>query len=277
MRGTRLAIAAATFASCAVPLSAAAEPVPVAGPTWAGYAVTAPAGTTTAFTAVHGRWTEPAVRCGAAAAGSSSVIWVGLGGFVPGATALEQIGTSARCDAHGVARHEAWFEFWPYPLYTIKARVRAGDAIAASVDVTGSHVRLRLRDTTRRWTTTKTISSVAPDLSSAEWIVEAPQACVGDECHPTTLADFDTLALTGLSAATADTTAGLVGSPWTVSAISLVPGQPAPSGSPENSTPVVPSGGPATQGGSAAGPRATPGPPSADGRSFVITWSPATG
>jgi Peptidase A4 family len=264
---------AALAVGASFPLRAAADPVPVTGPNWAGYAVTAPAGTTTAFTAVRGRWTEPAVRCGTDAAGTSSVIWVGLGGFLPGSPALEQIGTTARCDAHGVPRHEAWFEFWPYPSYPINVRVRVGDAIGASVEVTGWSVRLQLRDITRRWSTTKTISSLVPDLSSAEWIVEAPQACVRTECSSTRLAEFDPLVMTELSAATTDTTAGLVGSQWTVSAISLLPGQPPSSGTsadPASLVAVEPATREATR---VASPRATPGEPSPDGRSFTVIWS----
>ena len=149
----------------------------VSGPNWAGYAATAPSGTPLTFTSVHGAWREPAVSCGAGDAGTASAIWVGLGGFVGSDPGLEQIGTNANCDARGRPMYFAWFEVLPYIAYPIKAKVRPGDSLAASVSVDGYAVRLQLQNRTRHWTVTKNLSSEAPDTSSAEWIVEAPMAC----------------------------------------------------------------------------------------------------
>jgi len=273
-RRLALAVGALAFvvAAAAVAPSARAEPAALVSPYWGGYAVTAPAGTPTSFTQVQGTWTEPAVTCTAGTKSAAS-IWVGLGGFVTGSTGLEQIGTNANCGANGRPSYFAWFELFPFVAYPIKARVHAGDTLSASVHARVDDVVLRLRNATRRWTVTKTHTWATPnpDLSSAEWIVEVPQSCHGIVCTSTRLSEFGSLTMTDIAAATTAGSTTLAAVPWSVSAISLVPGPPRTwriDDDPDAGT-IVPAASPE---GAGSAPGATPGPLSADGSSFTLAW-----
>jgi hypothetical protein len=75
--------------------------------------------------------------------------------------------------------------------------------MAASVEVRGTRVRVRLRDRTTGAAFTRTLRMSSPDVSSAEWIVEAPSSCddAGD-CRELPLGDFGTLSFAHASATT---------------------------------------------------------------------------
>jgi hypothetical protein len=191
---------------------------------WAGYAVTAPAGvtptptapptapTTTiplAFTNVSGRWVQPAVSCTKGKA-TYSAFWVGIGGFSPASQALEQIGTQANCTATGKAKYSMWYELVPAASVPIKFKVFPGNAIAASVNVSGTRVTLQIRNLSRKTNFTKTLSMAAPDLSSAEWIAEAPTGCNNSGCRQLPLAKFRTLTFTKASVTTSDGHTGTI-------------------------------------------------------------------
>jgi hypothetical protein len=252
MRGIRMApVAAAILVASFAARTAVADPVQVSGPNWAGYAATAPSGTPLTFTSVHGAWREPSVSCLGGAAATASAIWVGLGGFVGSDPGLEQIGTNANCDARGRPKYFAWFEVLPYIAYPIKAKVRPGDSLAASVSVDGFAVRLQLQNRTRHWTVTKNIPSEAPDTSSAEWIVEAPMACARYQCTHARLANFGSVSITNVAVGTTSTSGALTDSSWSLTAIRLVPADPV------------------------TAPGASPGPVSADGQAFSVLWAPA--
>jgi hypothetical protein len=251
MRGTRMApVAAAMLIASFAAHTAVADPVQVSGPNWAGYAATAPSETPLSFTSVHGAWREPVVSCSAGGAGTASAIWVGLGGFTGSDPGLEQIGTNANCDAHGRPTYFAWFEVLPYIAYPIKAKVRPGDSLAATVSVDGFAVRLQLQNLTRRWTVTKNLSSPTPDTSSAEWIVEAPLACGAYACAPKRLANFGSVSMTNVAATTTANSGALTDPSWSVTAIRLAPADPT------------------------AAPGAVPAPVSADGEAFSVVWAP---
>ena len=248
MRGIRtVPVAVAILVASLAARTAVADPVQVSGPNWAGYAATAPSGTSMTFTSVHGSWREPVVSCAAGGAGMASAIWVGLGGFISGDPGLEQIGTNANCDARGRPTYFAWFEVLPYIAYPIKAKVRPGDSLTASVSVDGYAVRLQLRNLTRRWSVTKDLSSETPDTSSAEWIVEAPIGCNAYACAPKRLANFGSVSITDLAAGTTSDSSALTDPSWSISAIRLAN---------------------ATSG-------ATPGPLSVGGDAFTVAWTPA--
>jgi hypothetical protein len=170
---------------------------------WAGYAVTG-----RSFRRVSGAWTVSAQSCTGGEA-SYSAAWVGLGGYSPTSRALEQIGTEADCSSSGRVTYSAWSELVPANARTIKMKVRPGDRISASVDVTGNQVVLRLRNLTRGTSSTRTARMSAPDVSSAEWIVEAPSGCDSNgSCQELPLGDFGTVRFTQ---AQATTTAGHAG------------------------------------------------------------------
>jgi Peptidase A4 family len=217
------ALVLAASGGAVVASAAQAATVSTTSANWAGYALRR-AGTT--FRTVSGTWTVPAVACTAGRA-TYSANWVGLGGYSTTAKALEQLGTESDCSRSGKASYAAWFEVVPAAASTAKLTVKPGDVITASVQVRGRVVTLKLIDRTRGTTATKVVRASAVDLTSAEWIVEAPALCSGSttsdaSCAQTALADFGA---TGFSAARATTSAGHTGTildaAWTPVAIAL--------------------------------------------------------
>ena len=193
----------------AVMLAAPAAAVETSTSTnWAGYAALG-----VHFARVSAAWTVPAVSC---TGGETqwSAIWVGLGGYAESSPALEQIGTEADCDRRGHAHYTAWYELVPDVSHGAALRARPGDEMAASVTVLGHRVRLRLSNRTNGRAFTKTLTAQVVDVSSAEWILEAPSACGGttadDSCQIMPLADFGTLRLGEAKALTSGGHAGAI-------------------------------------------------------------------
>jgi hypothetical protein len=189
---------------------------------WAGYAVHRSG---VRFRKVVGSWTQPEASCSSGHATYSSV-WVGIGGYSVAAPALEQIGTELDCTASGRAVSTAWYELVPAASRTIGLTVNPGDRLQASVVVSGREVTLQIADLTRHRSFVKRLRATVLDVTSAEWIVEAPSECTSvSDCHTLPLADFGTAAISG---ARATTTAGHAGAitdrRWTTSKISLVSG-----------------------------------------------------
>lgn len=186
---------------------------------WAGYAVQRPSG----FHSVTASWVQPAPICPPGAATYSSY-WVGLGGYSSYSSALEQIGTELDCTRTGRAVSSAWYETVPAPSYTIFRSVRAGDSVSATVSVVRRRAHLVLKDTTQHWTFAKTLTVSPVDISSAEWIVEAPSECNGSSCQTLPLANFGSATFTG---AAATSSFGHTGSPadpqWKLTRILLRP------------------------------------------------------
>ena len=156
---------------------------------WAGYAVT---GADTSYTSVTGTWKQPRVTCGdGQTPASSSAFWVGLGGYSSTSKALEQIGTSADCDPQtGEPSYYAWYELVPDASVTIpKFTVRPGDLMTTSVNIVdgGSSVMLQVKNRTRQKTYTTTLPFANADLSSAEWVAEAPAGCNEYRCRQLSL------------------------------------------------------------------------------------------
>jgi hypothetical protein len=197
---------------------ASAQAASTTSANWAGYAVRK---TGTAFRHVSGTWTVPAVDCANNSGESSSANWVGLGGYSSSAKALEQLGTESDCTRSGTASYSAWFEVVPAAATTAQLTVKAGDVIRARAAVRGTLVTLKMTNLTRGKTATKTVRTSAVDVTSAEWIVEAPSLC-DTACTQSTLANFGA---TGFSAASATTSAGHTGTildaAWTPVAITL--------------------------------------------------------
>jgi len=235
---------------------------------WAGYAVTdnGTAATTgaapTTFSNVSGNWTQPKAAC-TIGNQTYSAFWVGLGGFSDGSQALEQIGTEANCSATGKPSYSVWYELVPAAPVTIKLKLAAGDQFSASVGVTGTTVALRIANLTRGTVFTKSLQMANPDLTSAEWIAEAPSSCTRfGGCRPLPLTNFGTALFTA-STATGNGHVGTISDPaWAASAVTLQ----------------------GTSGGLYRGrfastlpaANATPGPLSSDGSSFSVAWSQAT-
>jgi hypothetical protein len=221
MTGRRvLLLLAASLASSLGPRVAeatAAGSATVVSSNWAGYAVR---GRT--YRRVSGTWTVPSETCARGSAGYSAA-WVGLGGYSTSSRALEQIGTEADCSSSGRATYSAWSELVPANAVNIKMKVRPGDRISASVDVSGGQVVLRLRNRTRALSFTKKARMSAPDVSSAEWIVEAPSGCDSSgSCHQLPLADFGSVRFANAMATTKAGHAGTIADPtWSATKLNL--------------------------------------------------------
>jgi len=181
------AFAAAAVISAGIallPASAAAQ-TSTRSQNWAGYAVHGPL-----FQGVSARWRQPHASCGSTR--TYSAMWVGLGGYRLTSSAVEQVGTELDC-VGGRPRSSAWYELTPSPAHGVRVGVRPGDLIAASVTAAGDRVTIAISDLTSHRTFQRTIaSSHVVDVSSAEWILEAPSECIfgTSACQTLPLANF---------------------------------------------------------------------------------------
>jgi hypothetical protein len=189
---------------------------------WAGYAVTPTAGSiVSSLSNVFGSWVQPAVSC-APGSSSYSAFWVGLGGLTQASTSLEQVGTSADCTAAGTTVYSAWYEILPAAPVGLHLAVLPGETISAAVTISGKTVSIRLRNLTRHTVVNKRLKMAAPDMTSAEWIAEAPSACnKSGRCTTLPLANFASVDFVQ-AAATGSRHSGLISDPaWTTTAITL--------------------------------------------------------
>jgi hypothetical protein len=189
---------------------------------WAGYAVHKPG---VSFHTVSATWRQPDAKC-TPGVQTYSAFWVGLGGFSLNAPALEQTGTEVDCSIEGKVVSTAWYELVPAASTPIKLTVKPDDLMRAKVTVTGRQVVISLDDVTRHTGFKKTLNASVIDVSSAEWIAEAPSQCVSiDSCQTLPLADF---APTKFDSATVKSSTGHLGSisdrTWGWTKINLTPG-----------------------------------------------------
>jgi hypothetical protein len=235
---------------------AANDGSPSVSANWSGYTLQDVNAAGLQFTSVTGTWTVPVTTCDSAST-SSAAFWVGLGGSTDTATGLEQTGTGADC-TNGTVKYYAWYEIIPAASVTVPLKVKPGDQITTSVNVNGSTALVQIKNRTRKTSFTKALTVDAPDLTSAEWIAEAPSACSnGGRCTVLPLANFGTVNFTR-AAAIASAHPGTIADPtWANAPITLVPQS--------NSRFFA-----ARDSSSPAG--ATPGVLSADGRSFPVSW-----
>jgi Peptidase A4 family len=254
----RRTLIVATFAALlvfAVPAHGSSAARPVSSSNWAGYAVSK---ADVRFRRVAGTWVQPAVTC-TPGERRYSVFWVGLGGFHSTSNALEQIGTQVDCSSLGEAFSSAWYELVPSDPVRVALRVRPGDTVSASVTASGHTVKLYIADRTTGAVFTKRVSANPVDVTSAEWIVEAPSACDSTGCQPLPLANFGTASFSAASATSTTGHQGPIADPaWAATAITLSPYADRGIGS----TLTLP--------GSTAA--AIPGPLSATGDSFTVTY-----
>jgi peptidase A4-like protein len=182
---------------------------------WSGFAV---GGNT--FSAVSGSWVQPAATCTTGT--TSSAFWVGLGGNSGVASGLEQIGTSSDCSAAGTASYSAWYELVPAASVPIRLKISAGNKVWASVKVNGAKVTVQVKNLTRKTSFAKILTMAAPDVSSAEWIAEAPSVCDAfGRCSTVPLTDFGTVNFTKALATAGGHTGTISDSLWTPSSIAL--------------------------------------------------------
>jgi hypothetical protein len=188
---------------------------------WAGYAVHRNG---VSFSKVIGAWRQPDATC-LPGQPSYSAVWVGLGGYNVISDALEQIGTEVDCNASGKVSSSAWYELVPAASQTINLAVHPHDDIVASVKVLGRKVQLMLDDVTRHRSFAKTLQASVVDVSSAEWIVEAPSDCLSDNsCQTLPLANFGSATFDRASAqSTTGQTGSIASHAWNSTKISLAP------------------------------------------------------
>jgi hypothetical protein len=223
---------------------------------WSGYALQDVSAVGLQFTSVTGTWKVPVTTCTSGST-SSAAFWVGLGGSSDSATGLEQTGTGSDC-TNGTARYYAWYEILPAASVEVPLKVKPGDQITTSVNVNGTTVLVQIKNRTRKTSFTKSLQVAAPDLSSAEWIAEAPSACTsGGRCTILPLANFGTVTFTRAATIASTHPGTITDATWANDAISLVPQSANRFFAARDSS-------------STAG--ATPGALSADGRSFPVSW-----
>jgi Peptidase A4 family len=212
-----IALVAATAAVCAP----AAFADTTDSSNWAGYAVHRPG---VSFRAVSGTWRQPNVSC-TPGTPTYSAFWIGLGGYGLNAPALEQAGTEVDCGADGKPISSAWYELVPAPSILIKLTVHPGDLVRAGVTTAGRRISIRLDDVTSHRGFHKTFSAQTIDVSSAEWIVEAPSECVSaNSCQTLPLADFASTRFGSASVRSSTGHAGSISdSAWRWTRITLTP------------------------------------------------------
>ena len=239
--------------------STAAAATPEVSANWSGYVVGAASGApATTFSDVAATWVEPKVRCTTGDI-AAAAFWVGLGGSQNTSTALEQLGTQATCSANGVASYRAWYELVPAPSVTIRLKVRPGDTMRAALAVSGNEVTLTMLDVTRRTRFTRQLTlAQPPDVSSAEWIAEAPSLCADpSHCRIVPLADFGSVDFSSASAIANAHPGRIVDSTWEATPIDLA----------SDSRQFL--------GGTSASYGALPSNLGPDGGSFSVAWQPS--
>jgi hypothetical protein len=221
---------------------------------WAGYAVSP--SRRKSFSTVTGRWIQPTATCDSAQ--TYSAFWVGLGGFSRSAFAVEQTGTQANC-SFSQPYYVAWYELFPAPPVNLTMAVRPGDLMSATVTVSKQTVRIWLKNVTTGNLFTKPLRMKRPDVTSAEWIAEAPTGCdyTGD-CTTLPLTNFGTVAFTHGTTASSGHRGRISDARWSATSIEL-------HGDLQDS--VHP-----TQ----AGANAIPGGLGGDGGSFSVSWQDLT-
>jgi hypothetical protein len=173
---------------------------------WSGYAVTGGV-----FSSVSGSWTVPAISCAASSTSFSSQ-WIGIDG--ESSDTVEQDGTEADC-VSGSPYYGAWYEMYGDPSVDggyevpLSNPVDAGDAMSATVAISGTTWTLAITDTTQNWHFSIAIPtpSPAPAQSSAEWIGERPMVC-SSTCGLATLSNFGSISFSSATATDAGTSNG---------------------------------------------------------------------
>jgi hypothetical protein len=253
-----LVVAGSLAAAVAAPASAATTDAQLAtSANWSGYAVGS-GSSNQQFSSVSGSWTEPSANCSAGQGVAS--FWVGLGGAGQQSQALEQTGTEIDCTGGG-AKHSAWYEVIPAAPVKFDLPISAGDRVSANVSVSGNDVTMSLKNDTTGQSASKTVQTDNIDLTSAEWIAEAPSQCdSGGDCTPLPLADFDKVNFTNATATAGGHTGPISDSSWQAQPVELSPsaGASGPAFVSDSQT-------------SSAG--AQPTDLSSDGSSFSVSWT----
>ena len=214
------ALLSASLAAATAPaaLASSANPQAVTSANWSGYVAQSKSGD--GFSSVSGSWVEPSTNCSASEGHAS--FWVGLGGSGQSSQSLEQVGTAADCNAGGSADHYAWYELVPAAPVRLGLAISPGDHVTGKVSVDGTSVTVSLTDATTGQSATKSLTMNNPDVSSAEWIAEAPSSCdQTGNCQPLPLGDFGTVRFSNASATSNGHTGTISDSLWATQPVAL--------------------------------------------------------
>lgn len=197
---------------------------------WSGYVVPR-----LGVTSASSTWKVPAVVASSTA--KYSATWVGVDGFTNGD--LIQTGTS-QDTVGGKTSYYAWWEILPAAETEITTmKVAPGNNMVATVKkISSGRWEIVLADTTTGNTFSKVAGYNGPG-SSAEWIEEAPTVGAGQSA----LADFGTVAFSGVTVNGASVHLLITGSGTMVSATGAVLAKasaPASTGNTFSDTYVVP-------------------------------------
>jgi Peptidase A4 family len=265
-----ISVVAATVAcalGAAASASAATDVQQAQSGNWSGY-VAGANGQSTTFKSVSGSWVVPTAKCTSASSATYSAFWVGLGG-AGNADALEQAGTEANCTTSGSTSYYAWYELVPKAPVRIDLPVSAGDHISTTVTVDGTSVSILLKDETSGQSFSKTLTMSDPDVTSAEWIAEAPSECQGSttgECTALPLTDFGSVQFSSASATDSSGQTGSISdSTWGATAVTLSPSEGTMGFQGASYSPTGSSGG------------ATPSSLSSSGSAFSVAYSADAG
>ncbi len=229
---------------------------------WSGYALIPASSDPVTFSDVTGTWVQPKAKCTSGRT-DASAFWVGLGGYGTSSDSLEQLGTAAECDGNSTtATNYAWWELVPAPSVQIPMKVKPGDTITAAVLVQGQTISFSLRDITRHERFSKVMTTTQDlDVSSAEWIAEAPSDCGAfDRCRVIPLTNFGTVTFSKAAAIGNDHPGTILDGAWTASPIELIASEDSAVGFFGQSDVFQ-------------GVGAVPTDVSADGRSFGVSWA----
>ena len=187
---------------------------------WAGWVALPNSSSHATFNSVSGTWQVPALSCSSGQS-TYSAAWVGLGGYKQSSDALEQVGVDADCSRYGQPHYDSWYELIPAAPVSIPISVHAGDQMTGSVTVRGTHVTLRLRNLSSgaRYSITRHTSQI--DVSSADWILEAPSSCTAAGCQTLPLADFGGVSFSAATATSGSHTGPVQDSRWSAAQIEL--------------------------------------------------------
>lgn len=209
------------LAAVALLLPAAAQATERVSSNWAGYVAASAHPRREPFSNVSGTWVVPATMCSAGHQ-TYSAVWVGLGGYRASTESLEQTGTEQDCNHAGDASYSAWYEILPAAPVTVHLEVRPGDTIEASTTVVGHAVTFHIRDLTSGAHYATTHQASKTNVSTAEWIVEAPSACsTNGLCEPLPLASVGTVNFDSATAKTSGQTGTAGSAAWSDTTLKL--------------------------------------------------------
>jgi hypothetical protein len=201
---------------------------------WSGYAAATNRNDpqTGSVTAVSGSWVVPTVS-DTSFGTSYSAIWVGIDGY--STSTVEQIGTSQNV-VNGTPQYQVWYEMYStgtqQPEQVVSSMtIEPGDSITASVQYlsSGAHAgdfQLTINDNSRAndsftiYVSSAQTQSPSAEMSSAEWVVEAPS--LGN--NVANLANFGTVTFTNASATINGVTGPINDLAWQSQAINIASG-----------------------------------------------------